>query len=552
MNTIDREHDIFNLSYSIISQTNMGSGDCYLEGYYLICNLTNQSGRKEVLLNISDGLLDNISVLGINVIPYEWLFNESILMYYFNSDVFNVTGDIYSGYRNVYSGNVTPNNYTISLVVSDGYLNVSRNITVVLTGMNCSSDLECDNGVFCDGIDICVNGGCQIVQINCSINDIDINRCDFIPDNNSDTIDYYKYESVCDELNDKCSSAPDYWNLEMMHWCDKSCGAECENQNDCVELFGNESNGSNNYKCVDCKCEKIANCSTDLECDNGVFCDGQEICSLGECISLNNANCSENDFNVKSCDYVPDGMNFTVDYYNFVSKCDVQLDSCTEKPVFWENMIMHWCDDSCGAECENDLDCDDGNNLTVDSCLGCFCQNIAEECTVNNDCSDGLFCNGVEICNEGICESGFDVECGIYDDVCAVGVCDESLDECVANTVLKDGNSCDDLDGCTNNDVCSNGICGGMVLDCGVNSIDILSCNNVPDGNSMTLDYYNFESTCVSEIDGGDGKCSSPPFYWQNMILHWCDDSCGAQCENDNDCNCGESIGSCVGCECIC
>ncbi|MEE9293297.1 MAG: hypothetical protein V3U83_10245, partial [Acidobacteriota bacterium] len=75
-------------------------------------------------------------------------------------------------------------------------------------------------------------------------------------------------------------------------------------------------------------------------------------------------------------------------------------------------------------------DCDDLNPCTVDSCdeasLGCVNDPLPD----NTSCEDGLFCNGMETCQAGLCTSGAPVTC---DDVnpCTMDSCDEGTNMCV-------------------------------------------------------------------------------------------------------------------------
>lgn len=102
-------------------------------------------------------------------------------------------------------------------------------------------------------------------------------------------------------------------------------------------------------------------------------------------------------------------------------------------------------------------------------------------CTDGAQCQDGLFCNGIEICNAGTCVSGTAPSC---DDLvaCTADSCNEGTDGCdhvATNALCDDGTvctddvcnavtgcghtnnsvACDDADACTTGDVCSGGIC---------------------------------------------------------------------------------------------
>lgn len=103
--------------------------------------------------------------------------------------------------------------------------------------------------------------------------------------------------------------------------------------------------------------------------------------------------------------------------------------------TFYDNVVVSRC-----APCLDDADCDDGlfcNSLETcvdgscepgaDPCPGQLCDETIEECVeclAGRDCDDALFCNGVETCTEGICEPGTDP--------CPGQTCDEARDACVS------------------------------------------------------------------------------------------------------------------------
>ncbi|KAL7574527.1 hypothetical protein ACA910_015883 [Epithemia clementina (nom. ined.)] len=73
----------------------------------------------------------------------------------------------------------------------------------------------------------------------------------------------------------------------------------------------------------------------------------------------------------------------------------------------------------------------------------------ASGCTINSDCDNGLFCDGVETCSNGSCQSGSSPCTGKE-------TCDETSDiclQCVLNSDCNNGLFCDGVE------TCSNGIC---------------------------------------------------------------------------------------------
>jgi hypothetical protein len=77
-------------------------------------------------------------------------------------------------------------------------------------------------------------------------------------------------------------------------------------------------------------------------------------------------------------------------------------------------------------------------------------------CVSDDECNDGVFCNGLELCSMGGCVSGTPIECMPPPDGCTEGLCDEMLQECVFRPVDRDldlhflvacgGDDCDDED----------------------------------------------------------------------------------------------------------
>ena len=57
-------------------------------------------------------------------------------------------------------------------------------------------------------------------------------------------------------------------------------------------------------------------------------------------------------------------------------------------------------------ECLLRVDCDDCDPCTVDACVAGVCQHTAEQEGGIGDCTDGIFCNGIETCQSGTCAPG--------------------------------------------------------------------------------------------------------------------------------------------------
>jgi len=124
----------------------------------------------------------------------------------------------------------------------------------------------------------------------------------------------------------------------------------------------------------------------------------------------------------------------------------------------------------CAAgSCADDSECDDGDPSTTDTCDGGLCKSTPKlwYCDEDTDCED------LKLCTEHIC---FAETCQIYsvpdccegveecDDLnlCTTDVCN-GLDGCAyENNTL----TCDDSDGCTEGDICGDGMCMGQPVNC--------------------------------------------------------------------------------------
>ena len=140
-------------------------------------------------------------------------------------------------------------------------------------------------------------------------------------------------------------------------------------------------------------------CESDLDCDDGLYCNGSEICDENKCHAGSNL-CPD------------DGL-----FCNGIESCDDEMDAC----VFTEN------------PCEPHLICDE----EIDSCVGCL---------DDVDCDDGLHCNGEESCVDGVCQ--LEIEPCLDDELFCNGdeICDEDNDTCIhTGNPCQEGETCDEL-----------------------------------------------------------------------------------------------------------
>lgn len=229
-------------------------------------------------------------------------------------------------------------------------------------------DSFCDNGLFCDGPEICDS------VIGCKFGTV------FNLDDGVSCID-----DSCDEVGDKVVYIVNYGNCVDFFFCN---GQEvCDVINDCgVGTFLVLSDG---VQCIVDVCDEnndmIIYIFNYVLCDNGDFCDGNEQCVLGE--------------------------------------------GCKFGQVFGLN-------DS--VQCTLDV-CDELNDIVM-YMLKDFV------------CDDGLYCNGVEICDAFL---GCQIVLVVVDDgiLCIFDECDEVSDFV---TYIKDNLLCDNGQFCDGQEVCGN------------------------------------------------------------------------------------------------
>lgn len=144
---------------------------------------------------------------------------------------------------------------------------------------------------------------------------------------------------------------------------------------------------------------------------------------------------------------------------------------------------------TCSGATPNDCGLDPMACRTVGCEEGTGCSYIAAD--------EGEICDDSDLCSPGICSSGFctkrPVQCGGLDSECAIGVCDPTTGDCEVEPLpmgtacnhpeegacafgscdeagscelvdLPDGASCNDGNPCTDDDMCTEGICAGTEI----------------------------------------------------------------------------------------
>mgnify|MGYP007032564592 CR=1 FL=1 len=198
----------------------------------------------------------------------------------------------------------------------------------------CTDPSECDNGIWCDGIEACVEGVCVAGEAPCD----DAVACT---------------DDVCDEGGRSCTHTPNDGACDNGVYCDgvESCDPQAGCQpGEAVVCPADE------VTCTVAQCDEGAQgcvqIPDDALCDNGIFCDGQETCDPVQGCQVGMP---------LLCD---DGIACTVD------TCSEQTQGC-----------VYQVDDSlcgCGETCDPNLGC--GNH-----CVQVTCQGHLYQC---GDCID--------------------------------------------------------------------------------------------------------------------------------------------------------------------
>lgn len=324
----------------------------------------------------------------------------------------------------------------------------------------------CNNGLFCDGVESCDPVlGCQSgTLVDCSANNLNpVATCANNPDNVATTWDLFQgFTSSCDENIDSCTTG----SIILTHSCNiVQCGAQCETNFDC-----------------------------------GNYCSGEVYFYGGIC----QVDCS--------CSYTNEDCNLNDGWYDTGVLQWVDIDSCNEKEQKEQDYRDYTCDVvGCEYFITQKQFVDTGNTRAK---------------TDGTLCNDGLFCNGVESCQVGVCAAGISINCN--DGVsCTNDVCDEGIDindnlgQCVNspdNLLCNDGVSCtndvcDLILGCQNpeidNDLDMYSICPGPNQDCNdnnppVNPGAIEICTDSIDNNCNNECDYDTSMPCTLH---GDVAC---------------------------------------------
>ncbi|MGB0591567.1 MAG: FG-GAP-like repeat-containing protein [Myxococcota bacterium] len=261
---------------------------------------------------------------------------------------------------------------------------------------------------------------------------------------------------------------------------------------------------------------------------SGSDCDDGNVCTSPSC--GDNGGCVQS----HADGFCDDGVACTQEDTCLNKECVGEPYSCDDEEVCTDDVCNG--DGSCSHP-DNTAPCDDLTACTIgDTCSGGLCQGTSVDCSIyNTGCFAGV-CAGP--CNEGD-------DCACIGDSCAA---------CVLEPVA--GQSCDDGDACTLNDVCSEtGSCAGEWDKFGCGCTDDAKCEADPEYNDAChvgrCDLDIFKCYAEQQADGyacddADlcthtdecvaGVCTSTPYDCDDTNL-CTDDSCNGDGTCTNDAN---------------
>ena len=406
------------------------------------------------------------------------------------------------------------------------------------------SDGDCDDGLACTIDDVCDAGECVGTDVGCAclkdtdcIDAEDGNQC-----NGTLYCDQSKVPFTCkvdpgtivkcdvpDGFDPACTNTacqPETGDCQVSpvpegEACDD--GDACTDSTVCTGGFctGSQKVCVDGNLCTSDACDALKGCVFDLvegfkECDDGNTCTENDACDGGFCIGTKPVVCD--DSNPCTDDFCDQELG--CQSVNNIKPCSdgnacTQNDTCADAVCAGETASCddgdkcngaESCDSGAGCKPGTPLNCDDGMECTTDSCSALAgCQFAPDDLA----CDDGVFCNGLELCDA---ESG-----------------------CQSNP-LADGTPCDDASKCTLNDTCQGGACLGEIVLC-------------DDDNACTIDFCDpVTQGCTYEIQPGAKECDDEdPCTTEDACTDGlCVGSGALDCNDDNPCTddvCEEGVG---------
>ncbi|NQZ96649.1 MAG: hypothetical protein HRU01_09075 [Myxococcales bacterium] len=229
-------------------------------------------------------------------------------------------------------------------------------------------DLDCDNGMFCDGSESCDETlGCQAgtpVVIDDGVGCTD---------------------DSCDEGSDVVVNAPNAASCDNGMFCDGS--ESCDATLDCQA--GTPVVIDDGVGCTDDSCDEgadvVVNSPNAASCDNGMFCDGAETCD------------ATLDCQAGTSVVVDDGVGCTDD------SCDEGSDVVVNAPNAASCDNGMFCDGS--ETCDATLDCQAGTSVVVDDGVGCTDDSCDEVGDVVVNAPNTATCDDSDPCTAGSCDA---------------------------------------------------------------------------------------------------------------------------------------------------
>jgi len=376
----------------------------------------------------------------------------------------------------------------------------------------CVRDADCNDSNRCNGVERCLAGTCAPgLPLTCNDNNVcSLDTCfpdvgcfsEFLPDGTSCGGGNVCLGGVCNFgcTNDsQCSDGRACNGREICLGgaCAPGPQPSCNDIDPCTQDICAEPNGSCLHPaapdntpcgpglvCLAGVCSGPPRCTNNADCSDGSACNGQEFCVSGQC--------------------VPGIPQFCEDTNPCTGEvCNEPFGTCTFPTL------------------PNGTPCDAAGRV----CLAGIC-GAPPTCTTQQDCNDGLACNGTEFCVNGTCLPAPPVVCN-DNNPCTQSQCAEPFGVCT-NPPVPDGTLCD-----SDGRVCKAGVCGSPLCTTNSDCDDGLQCNGaercvggacIPgpsmlcvDGNRCTSDQ------CVEPF----GLCLNPPV--ANGTI--CDTN-GGTCEN--------------------
>ncbi len=269
----------------------------------------------------------------------------------------------------------------------------------------CTGDPDCDDHVACNGAETCVMGSCRSTPLTCPSG------------------------QICDEARGGCIP---YCNCDDHLWC---TGVEICTAGVCGPAASIPC--ATTAGCDEATHHCIA-CTTNAQCDDGLYCNGIEVCGpANTCIRGLVVPCTG-----RVC-------------LEALRRCGCTATSCSDG-IFCNGAETCGTDGMCHpapAPCPT--------YQPGTTALACHedtdrCDSPIRACVMNPDCSDSIFCNGIEVCMPGALGANA-YGCVPGGPACAVNqTCDETMDRCVTNCpdgdgdghrpVTCGGDDCDDAD----------------------------------------------------------------------------------------------------------